>query len=115
MTRKCSNKPKLSAFLSSAFIASALLFAAGSASVYGEEASGEADSIKVVEQQFVRVNVNTATVEDLIALKGVGQKKAAAIVQYRKTHGKFKSVGQLTNVTGISHSILDKNRDAISL
>lgn len=60
------------------------------------------------------VNINEASAE-LIAetLKGVGPAKAAAIVQYRETHGPFVSVDQLTDVKGIGPALVDKNRDLI--
>lgn len=46
------------------------------------------------------VNLNTATVEELQSLKGVGPAKAKAIVEYRKKNGNFKSVNDLNNVSG---------------
>ncbi|PID65229.1 MAG: hypothetical protein CR977_01770 [Gammaproteobacteria bacterium] len=48
-----------------------------------------------------QVNINTAGVEELTALSGIGEKKAKAIINYRKKNGKFKSVSDLTNVKGI--------------
>lgn len=48
-----------------------------------------------------QVNINTATVEELTALPGIGEKKAQAIVKYRKKHGRFSSASDLTNVKGI--------------
>ncbi|PHQ81037.1 MAG: competence protein ComEA [Coxiella sp. (in: Bacteria)] len=48
------------------------------------------------------VNINKATVSDLVQLKGIGAKKAQAIVAYRKEHGTFKSLNDLTQVRGIS-------------
>lgn len=47
------------------------------------------------------VNVNTATVSELMTLKGLGVKKATAIVQYRKDHGDFKDLQALTSVKGV--------------
>ncbi len=55
---------------------------------------------------FAQVNVNTASAEELSALKGIGEKKAAAIIKYRKANGKFKSVSELVNVLGIGEKIL---------
>ncbi len=57
------------------------------------------------------VNINTATAAELAAaIKGVGDKKAAAIVAYRNEHGSFKSVDELKNVPGIGDKTVEANR-----
>jgi len=56
------------------------------------------------------VNLNTATVEQLDALPGVGPVTAAAIVAWREAHGKFTAVDQLGDVDGIGPARLDKLR-----
>jgi competence protein ComEA len=56
------------------------------------------------------VNLNTATVQQLDALPGVGPVTAAAIVAWRDAHGKFTSVDQLAEVDGIGPSRLEKLR-----
>ena len=62
------------------------------------------------------VNVNTANAEELTdALKGVGQSKAAAIIEYRDKNGAFKHVDELVNVKGIGIRTVDINRDFIQL
>lgn len=48
-----------------------------------------------------KVNINTATVEQLMALPGVGEVTAQAIITHRETHGPFRDVGQLQQVKGI--------------
>lgn len=62
---------------------------------------------------FAAVNINTANVEELQQLKGVGAKKAAEIVAYREAHGEFKNVDELTNVKGIGKAILEKLRQEL--
>lgn len=57
---------------------------------------------------FATVNINTATVKQLTTLKGVGEKKAEAIVKYRKEHGKFKKVDELAKVKGIGSKMVNK-------
>lgn len=60
------------------------------------------------------VNINSATAAEIQdKLVGIGAKKAQAIVDYREKHGKFISVEQLTEVSGIGKATLDKNRERI--
>ena len=62
------------------------------------------------------VNVNTADAETISAeLQGVGLSKALAIVHYRKAHGPFKSVDDLTLVKGIGERTVEINRSNILL
>jgi competence protein ComEA len=61
------------------------------------------------------ININTADKESLMSvIKGVGDKKAEAIIQYRKENGGFKSVDELVNVRGIGQAIVDKHRDNLT-
>jgi competence protein ComEA len=59
------------------------------------------------------VDLNTATVEQLDALPGVGPVTAAAIVAWRQANGKFTSVDQLADVEGIGPARLDKLRPLV--
>lgn len=62
-----------------------------------------------------RVNVNTATVEQLDTLPGIGPALAGRIVAYRQQHGPFASVEELSNVSGISPNMVDELRDKITV
>ena len=63
-----------------------------------------------------KVNINTASREILMSeIKGVGEKRADAIIAYREQNGPFKSVDELRNVTGVGQSILDENRDSLTV
>lgn len=59
------------------------------------------------------INLNTATVEQLDTLPGVGPARAAAIVAWRNAHGKFTSVDQLGEVDGIGPGRLEKLRPLV--
>jgi competence protein ComEA len=60
-----------------------------------------------------KINLNKATVEELVQLKGIGQKYAERIVEFREKNGPFKIAEDLMNVPGIGQKILDKNKDRI--
>lgn len=62
-----------------------------------------------------KVSINKASKEDLMTLKGIGETKALAIINYRKEHGNFKSISELQNVKGIGKSIFEKIKDNIEL
>ena len=61
------------------------------------------------------ININTASAYKLEELDGIGEVKAAAIVQYREENGYFKSIDELLNVKGIGEKTLEKNRDRITV
>ena len=63
-----------------------------------------------------QIDVNSADAQTLATLKGIGTKKAQAIVDYRNKNGAFKSVADLTNVKGIGSQFLarlEKNNPGI--
>jgi len=66
-----------------------------------------------VAKEGSKLNINTATLAELTNLKGIGDKKAQAIVDYREKQGKFTSVDQLADVSGIGPATLEANRDMI--
>ena len=55
-----------------------------------------------------KINLNTASVEQLTALPGVGPKLAARIVEHRQKEGSFKSAQELMNVKGIGEKNFQK-------
>ena len=61
-----------------------------------------------------KVNLNTATVEQLVELKGLGEAKAQKIVEYRKKH-KFTSVDQIVEISGIGEKLLEKLRNQLTV
>ncbi len=48
-------------------------------------------------------------------IKGVGEKRAAAIIEYRQQNGPFKSVDDLVNIGGIGQTIVDDNRENLTV
>ena len=62
------------------------------------------------------VDINSADAATLSKeLKGVGDTKAAAIVEYRRTHGAFKTLDDLALVKGIGQKLVDRNRADLRL
>lgn len=59
------------------------------------------------------VNVNQAGLEQLATLKGVGEKKARAILAWRRDHGPFNSLEQFEEVPGIGPALIEQNRARI--
>ncbi len=62
-----------------------------------------------------RININTATVEELCRIPGIGATRAAAIVAYREDHGGFKSPEDIMQVSGIKEGTYGKIKENISV
>lgn len=62
-----------------------------------------------------RVDLNRASAEELATLPGIGEAKAAAIVEYRKSSGAFTSVDELESVRGIGPALVAKLRPIVTL
>lgn len=73
------------------------------------------DTVKTQTKPLVPVNLNTATMEDLIGLPGVGEVLAKRILDYRAQHGKFARVEELEKVKGFGKSKMQALRDHVVL
>jgi comEA protein len=62
-----------------------------------------------------KINLNTATVQELTKLPRIGEKVAQRIVEYRQKHGGFKKTEELMNVKGIGEKTFDKMREHLSI
>lgn len=60
-----------------------------------------------------KVNINTASVKDLMMLTGVGKKVAEKIVEYRGTHGAFRKAEDIRKVEGLGDTLWERNKDRI--
>jgi len=76
-------------------------------------AKATAKNETVVIQQVV--HLNKSTIDDLVTLKGIGHKKAQAILAYREQVGDFKSLQELTNIKGIGEKILIDNKGRLKI
>ena len=62
-----------------------------------------------------KVNINKASKEELMKLKGLGESKADAIITYRTNNGDFKTIEDIKNVSGIGDALFDKIKDFITV
>lgn len=60
-----------------------------------------------------KININTASVKELMTLKGIGHKVAERIVEYREAHGPFKKADDLRKVEGVGQGLWERNRERI--
>ena len=61
------------------------------------------------------ININTATIEQITTLSGIGESKAKAIIEYRTKNGPFKTQEDIMNVSGIGESAYNKIKDSITV
>ena len=82
---------------------------------YLERAKNEAESLmaREAEEKSGMVDINTAGVEELMKLEGIGEKRAADIISYRETMGGFNSIEELMNVSGIKEAVFNRIKDKI--
>jgi len=81
-------------------------------------AAGKDDKQQVTAEESTpavsaKVNINTADVDELTKIPGIGPKTAEAIVAYRKDKGQFKNVDELVEVKGIGTKKLENIRPYI--
>lgn len=91
-------------------------FATASNTVPIETTLGHLAAVTTMTAAIEKVNINTATAEQLAAaLRGVGLARAEAIVKLREELGRFTDIEQLLQVRGLGPKVLNDNRDKITL
>ena len=83
----------------------------------GEDVTQEeyAQSAYARTSEKTKVNINTATKEQLMTLNGVGQSKADAIISYREKNGSFKNIEQIMEVNGIKNAAFERIKEDITV
>lgn len=64
---------------------------------------------------FGLINLNSASMEELMTLSGIGESKALAIIQYREENGRFASIEEIKNVKGIGDGIFEQIKESITI
>ena len=87
---------------------------------YKEESSTKKENQKINQlftethsNNFGKININTAGVEELQMLSGIGKSTAEKIVNYRNENGKFEKIEDIKNVSGIGDSKFNSIKDKI--
>ena len=78
--------------------------------VIDKENNDEKESIKIRI-----ININIATINELITLPGIGESKAQDIINYRISNGNFKTIDEIMNVSGIGESLFAKIKENITV
>jgi competence protein ComEA len=76
-------------------------------------ASGRTTTVSTTVGSDAKVNINTASAKELMALNGIGAKVAERIVAYRDANGPFKKAEDLKKVEGIGKGLWERNRERI--
>lgn len=79
------------------------------------KSSGSASGIKASQSTSNRVSLNRADLLQLQQLKGVGAKKAQAIIDYRQQNGNFKTIEDIQKVKGIGPKMFENNKSLLTL
>lgn len=101
------NRNKMSYLLASAALA--FLLTAGSSIALAAPAADAQASVQS------SVNLNKASADELMTLKGIGPKTAERIIAYRQEQGPFQTVDQLVMVKGIGNAKFEKLKDRITV
>lgn len=80
-----------------------------------EAKTAENQALKETGQKGSKINLNTAPKEELMTLRGIGEARAEDIIKYRDSHGAFKKIDDIMNVSGIKDAAFQKIKDDITI
>lgn len=96
------------------FAAAVVSMSIASLPVFSQVPHPTALSTSVIKEHH-QININKADLGTLVqSFKGIGKKRAEAIIAFREAHGGFKSIDDLALVKGIGKSFVEKNRAKLS-
>lgn len=84
--------------------------------MYREKTADEAEIMmqSSEEDEQTLININTAGIEELTKLPGIGEKKAQRIIEYREENEKFYDISEIKNIQGIGDTIYEDIKDMIT-
>ena len=85
------------------------------AKIYSSDISSEYETSSNMVMEDEPININTATLELLMQLNGIGETKANAIITYREENGPFEKVEDILNVSGIGDKTFALIKDKIKV
>lgn len=80
-----------------------------------EKVTNEKTKVNVDESKKELISINTATINELTSISGIGESKAKSIIEYREKNGNFEKIDDLKNVNGIGESLFEKIKDYITV
>jgi comEA protein len=108
-------------FLTKTMMVVAIIFALTAPNVFGQDRSTVAKASTTAKASYSKaesgqtININQATLDQLVGLKGIGPVMAQRIVEFREKNGPFKKVEDLLSVKGIGEKKLEKMKSQVSL
>ena len=80
-----------------------------------KEGSIKPSGSQQVSEETGKVNINSASKEELMTLSGIGASKAEMIIKYREENGGFKEITDLMKISGIKQNSFNKIKDKITV
>ena len=76
---------------------------------------GDSPTAGSSQEDSQKININTADASQLQEISGIGEKKAADIIQYRESKGSFQTIEEITEVSGIGDKTFEKIKEQITV
>lgn len=83
--------------------------------VYTREETEGGESAPAAAKDSGKVNLNSATKEQLMTLPGIGEVRAEAILSYREEHGRFTAIEEIREISGIGEKSFEKLKGSITI
>jgi len=83
--------------------------------IYVPDVQTASNSENISDNTSGRININTATIEELMTLPGIGEAKAKDIIAYRTQNGSFTATEDIMKISGIKEAAYAKIRDYITI